>query len=130
MCSSDLLHPGIVRDVFELVGANNIALITDAMAATGMADGEYRLGSLDVVVADGVARLAGGESIAGGTAHLIDVVRTTVSGGVPLVEAVRAAATVPASIIDPAAGFGALEVGKPAQILRVDEQLRIIDGAA
>lgn len=124
------LHPGIVRDVFELVGANNIALITDAMAATGMADGEYRLGSLDVVVADGVARLAGGESIAGGTAHLLDVVRTTVSGGVPLVEAVRAAATVPASIIDPTAGFGALEVGKPAQILRVDEQLRIIDGAA
>ena len=124
------LHPGIVRDVFELVGANNIALITDAMAATGMADGEYRLGSLDVVVADGVARLAGGESIAGGTAHLLDVVRTTVAGGVPLVDAVRAAATVPASIIDPAAGFGALEVGKPAQVLRVDEQLRIIDGAA
>lgn len=124
------LHPGIVRDVFELVGANNIALITDAMAATGMADGEYRLGSLDVVVADGVARLAEGGSIAGGTAHLLDVVRTTVEGGVPLVDAVRAAATVPASIIDPGAGFGALEVGKAAQVVRVDEQLRMIDGAA
>ena len=124
------LHPGIVRDVFELVGANNIALITDAMAATGMADGEYRLGSLDVIVADGVARLAEGGSIAGGTAHLLDVVRTTVAGGVPLVDAVRAAATVPASIIEPAAAFGALEVGKAAQVLRVDEQLRMIDGAA
>ena len=80
--------------------------------------------------ADGVARLAEGGSIAGGTAHLLDVVRTTVAGGVPLVDAVRAAATVPASIIEPAAAFGALEVGKAAQVLRADEQLRMIDGAA
>lgn len=124
------LASGIVRDVFDLVGSDNIALITDAMAATGMADGAYRLGSLDVVVANGVARLVEGGSIAGGTAHLLDVLRMTVAGGVSVVDAVRAAATVPASIIDPAANFGALEVGNTAQIVRVDEQLRMIDGTA
>src|SRR5699024_6919307 len=116
------LAPGIVRDVFELVGADNIALITDAMAATGMADGEYRLGSLDVVVAGGVARLAEGGSIAGGTAHLLDVVRITAQGGVPLVDAVRAASLTPAEIIQPAvpgAPFGALRIGYRADAVVV-----------
>lgn len=120
------LHPGIVRDVFGLVGSDNVALVTDAMAAAGMADGEYRLGSLDVVVAGGVARLAQGDSIAGGTAHLLDVVRTTVAGGVGLVDAVRAASLVPARILDPAARFGALMAGHEASVLRVDEELRVL----
>lgn len=124
------LHPGIVRDVFDLVGADNIVLVTDAMAATGMADGDYRLGSLDVVVTDGVARLAQGDSIAGGTAHLLDVVRTTVAGGVPLVDAVRSASLVPAQVIDPNADFGALRVGHRADVIRVDSDLRIIHGQA
>ncbi|WP_104138211.1 N-acetylglucosamine-6-phosphate deacetylase [Cryobacterium sp. Y62] len=51
------VHPEVVRLAFA--GApGRIALVTDAMAATGFGDGEYRLGSLAVVVVDGVARLA------------------------------------------------------------------------
>jgi len=72
--------PEMVRSIFELVGATNVVLVTDAMAAAGMPDGPYRLGSLDVTVSDGVARLTEGGAIAGGTAHLLDVVRTTVAG--------------------------------------------------
>lgn len=124
------VHPGLVSDLFELVGADNIALITDAMAAAGMPDGTYRLGSLDVLVSGGVARLAGEESIAGSTAHLLDVVRTTVAGGVGLVDAVRSATVVPARLIDPGARFGALQVGYAADVLRVDEHLGISDGPA
>ena len=41
-----------------MVGAGRAALITDAIDATGMADGGYDLGGQDVVVRDGVARLA------------------------------------------------------------------------
>lgn len=122
------LNPQIVRDVFELVGADNIALVTDAMAATGMPDGAYRLGSLDIVVSGGLARLADGTSMAGGTAHLLDVVRTTVAGGVPLADAVRSATLVPARIIDPQATFGALQVGYAAEIIELDENLRLING--
>lgn len=126
------LHPGLVADVFDLVGADNIALVTDAMAATGMADGEYRLGGVDVVVTGGIARLAGAQagseprSIAGGTAHLLDVVRTSVAGGVRLVDAVRSAATVPAHIIDPTGNFGALKVGYAADVIHVNDDLRIL----
>lgn len=122
------LHPELVRDTFALVGAQNIALVTDAMAAAGMSDGRYRLGSLDVQVAGGVARLAEGGSIAGGTAHLVDVVRTTVAGGVGLVEAVRSASLTPAEVIAPAVGgapFGALRAGYRADLLLTDAELAV-----
>ncbi|MDR1426358.1 MAG: amidohydrolase family protein, partial [Bifidobacteriaceae bacterium] len=67
------LAPATVAAVFNLAGPDSVALVTDAMAATGMPDGRYVLGELAVIVSDGVARLAQGGSIAGGTAHLIDV---------------------------------------------------------
>lgn len=124
------LAPELVRDVFTLVGSANIALITDAMAAAGVADGEYRLGSLDVVVSDGIARLAEGGSIAGGTAHLLDVVRTSVRGGVGLVDAVAAASVVPSHVIDPAPEFGALRVGHAAEIVRTTADLELLDVTA
>lgn len=41
-----------MRAVVELVGPANVALATDAVAAAGMPDGAYRLGSQDVVVTD------------------------------------------------------------------------------
>src|SRR5665647_1819146 len=117
--------PEMVRSIFELVGATNVALVTDAMVAAGMPDGAYRLGSLDVTVSDGVARLTEGGAIAGGTAHLLDVVRTTVAGGVSLVDAVRSASTTPATVLgDPR--IGALEVGRRADVVITDSDLRVV----
>jgi N-acetylglucosamine-6-phosphate deacetylase len=117
--------PEMVRSIFELLGAANVALVTDAMAAAGMPDGAYRLGSLDVTVSEGVARLTEGGTIAGGTAHLLDVVRTTVAGGVPLVDAVLAASTTPAMVLgDPL--VGALQAGRRADVVVTDSDLRSV----
>lgn len=116
------LAPATVRTVFRLVGPRSVALVTDAMAAAGMPDGDYRLGSMSVRVADGVARLTEGGAIAGGTAHLVDVVRATVAAGVPLVDAVRAAATTPAEVLG-RADLGALEAGCRADVLVTDPDL-------
>lgn len=117
------LHPAVVREVYELVGRDNAVLVTDAMAAAGMPDGAYRLGSQDVTVAGGVARLTGGGSIAGGTAHLLDVVRTTAAGGVPLVDAVYMASAAPARVLGDET-VGALEAGRRADLLVTDAELR------
>ncbi|WP_152188066.1 N-acetylglucosamine-6-phosphate deacetylase [Georgenia satyanarayanai] len=117
------LDPDLVRSVMEIAGRENVALVTDAMAAAGMPDGDYRLGSLAVTVADGVARLTAGGAIAGGTARLIDVVRTTVAGGVDLVDAVYSAATTPAAVLGDD-GVGALEAGRRADVLITDTDLR------
>ncbi|OIQ73190.1 N-acetylglucosamine-6-phosphate deacetylase [mine drainage metagenome] len=117
--------PEMVQSVFSLVGAGNVALVTDAMAAAGMPDGAYRLGSQDVTVERGVARLTHGGAIAGGTAHLLDIVRTTVAGGVPLVDVLRAAATTPATVLGDAT-IGALEAGRRADVLVVDDDFRVL----
>jgi N-acetylglucosamine-6-phosphate deacetylase len=114
--------PELVRSIFELVGATNVALVTDAMAAAGMPDGAYQLGSLEVTVTGGVARLTEGGAIAGGTAHLLDVVRTTVAGGVPLVDAVLAASTTPATVLGDQR-IGALQVGRRADVVITDSDL-------
>ena len=116
------LHPALVREVFELVGADNIVFITDAMAAAGMPDGRYRLGSLDVEVTDRVARLVEGGSIAGGTARLSDVVRVSVAGGVPLHDAITSATATPAMVLG-RTDIGALAAGKRSDVVVFDADM-------
>ncbi|MGY4645576.1 N-acetylglucosamine-6-phosphate deacetylase [Cellulomonas sp. URHB0016] len=121
------LADGTVRSVFDLVGADGIALVTDAMSAAGMPEGDYRLGPVAVRVARGVARVvdeAGAPgAVAGGVAHLVDVLRSVVAAGVPLVEAVRAAATTPAEVLG-RRDVGALVAGRRADLLVTDADLR------
>ncbi|WP_249669210.1 N-acetylglucosamine-6-phosphate deacetylase [Cellulomonas hominis] len=120
------LADGTVRAVFDLVGPGSIALVTDAMAAAGMADGDYRLGPMAVRVGDGVARVLEDDgtagAIAGGTAHLLDVVRTVVASGIGIVAAVRAAATTPAEVLG-RSDLGALAVGRRGDVVVTDEDL-------
>ncbi|MGV8966783.1 MAG: N-acetylglucosamine-6-phosphate deacetylase [Cellulomonas sp.] len=117
------LSDGTVRAVFDLLGAGSVLLVTDAMAAAGMPDGTYDLGPMRVRVADGVARLADGDAIAGGTGHLLDLVRCTVAAGIPLEVAVRSASGTPAVVLG-RQDIGALEVGRRADVVVVDADLR------
>jgi N-acetylglucosamine-6-phosphate deacetylase len=119
------LAPETVATVFDLVGAERIALVSDAMAAAGMPDGRYRLGALPVEVGGGVARLADGDgpgAIAGGTARLVDVVRRTVAAGVPLADAVRSATATPAGLLG-RDDVGELTGGRRADVLVTDDDL-------
>jgi N-acetylglucosamine-6-phosphate deacetylase len=119
------LDPRTAKDVFSLVGPGQIALVTDAMAAAGMPDGAYQLGPAAVTVTDGVARLTHGGSIAGGTAHLIDVVRSAwQSGGVPLADAVAAATLTPARVLGASSRIGLLARGRAADLVLADADLR------
>ena len=119
--------------VFDLVGPDQIALITDAMAAAGMPDGRYPLGPLRVEVVRGVARLAEQRdgmpgAIAGGTARLIDVVRRVVRhAGVPLTAAVTAASTTPARLLGIDREVGDLAVGLRADVVLTDAELTPLD---
>ena len=63
------LHPTTVRLALAAKGVDGVLLVTDSMAATGCADGEYVLGPMQVIVQDGEARLASG-ALAGSTLTL------------------------------------------------------------
>lgn len=64
------LHPALLQQVQRNVGFRRVALVTDAMAAAGMGDGDFRLGGRDVRVRAGVARLRDGGTLAGSTATM------------------------------------------------------------
>ena len=96
---ADGLHvdPTLIRMVFA-AAPGRVVLVTDAMAAAGSAPGRYRLGSLDVDVADGRAVIAGTEILAGSTLTLDTAVEVCVAAGVPRELAVQAASTTPARL--------------------------------
>ncbi|MGB9035806.1 MAG: amidohydrolase family protein [Paeniglutamicibacter sp.] len=117
------LDPDMVRAMFNLVGAESIALVTDSMAATGLADGTYKLGPAEVMVSNGEARLASNGSLAGGTASMLDVLRFTVAAGVDLRDALVSATKVPASVLGLIDEAGRLHQGFAADLLVLDADL-------
>jgi N-acetylglucosamine-6-phosphate deacetylase len=115
------VHPAMLR----LVGPARTLLITDAIAAAGAGDGDYRLGGLDVVVADGVARLRGSDSLAGSTLTMDDAVRRTVAHARwSVADAITAAATNPAAVLG--LECGAIAPGRRGGLVHLDEELRVV----
>jgi N-acetylglucosamine-6-phosphate deacetylase len=101
----------IVREVFE-AAPNRIVLITDAMAAAGSTDGTYQIADLEVIVKDGVARLASNGALAGSTLTMAKAFNHALNEiGVSITEAVHAASTLPALILG-RSDLGEIAVGK------------------
>ncbi|WP_029113690.1 N-acetylglucosamine-6-phosphate deacetylase [Mycobacterium sp. URHB0044] len=122
------VDPAIYRHVTRSAGPDRVSLITDAMAATGMADGVYPLGPLAVDVVDGVARVSGTDTIAGSTATMDQVFRFAVvygglSRGDALMQAVRQASINPARALGmPSAG---LVSGAKADLVVLDADFAV-----
>jgi N-acetylglucosamine-6-phosphate deacetylase len=126
------LHDTVIRLAARAAGPGRLVLITDAMAAAGMPDGSYRLGSMRIDVAGGVARLAGGGepgatagAIAGSTATMADVVRHAVGAGLPVTAVAAAASTTPARVLGLGERTGALRPGLDADLVVCDEEFRL-----
>ena len=138
------LHDMTIRLAARAAGPGRLVLITDAMAAAGMPDGSYRLGSMRVDVAGGVARLAGqpgpagvpaqvghaGDAIpagpiAGSTATMASVVRHALAAGLPVTEVAAAASTTPARVLGIGDRTGALRPGLAADLVVCDDDFRL-----
>ena len=119
------LHPGMLAFAAGAAGPDRAALITDAIDATGMADGTYDLGGQQVVVADRVARLARDGSIAGSTLTMDAALRNAVAAGIALPDAAAMAATTPARVLGLADRVGALEAGLRADLVVLSPELEV-----
>jgi N-acetylglucosamine-6-phosphate deacetylase len=120
----------LLKLVYKIKGPDRIALITDAMRAAGMPEGESVLGNKDtglkVIVEDGVAKLPDRSSFAGSVATCNRLVRTMMTmAGVPLPEAIKMMAKNPAKIMGVDDRKGALVEGFDADIAIFDEQINI-----
>ncbi len=124
------LPPPLLKLVYKIKGPDRIALITDAMRAAGMPEGESVLGNketgLKVIVENGVAIMADRSSFAGSVATTDRLVRTMIQmADIPLIEAVRMMSKTPATIMGVELTKGSLTVGKDADVLIFDENINI-----
>jgi N-acetylglucosamine-6-phosphate deacetylase len=123
---ADLVHGAgpAIQVLIGTKGFDTVLLVSDGIAATGMPDGNYRLGTFEVSVKDGVARNSEGK-LAGSTLTLDRALRNVVGLGVPLQDAVRMATVLPARRLGLAGKKGIIAVGADADLVALTPDLRV-----
>lgn len=122
ICDGIHLNPSVVRAVFNMFGPDRVCIISDAMQACGMPNGEYSLGGQKVFMTDGLATLADG-TIAGSATCQAEGFRRAVKFGVPLESALKAATINPAKAAGLYDEVGSIAVGKRADVLVLGDDL-------
>lgn len=122
----DLVHVAApaIQVLIGCKGYDSVILASDAISATGMRDGNYRLGSFEVLVKNGIAQNSEGK-LAGSTLTLDRALRNLVALGVPLVDAVRMATVLPARRLGIAGKKGIIAVGADADLVALTPDLRV-----
>ncbi|MFT6879492.1 MAG: N-acetylglucosamine-6-phosphate deacetylase [Arcticibacterium sp.] len=124
------LPAALLKLIYKIKGTEHTALITDAMRAAGMPEGESILGhkkhGMRVLVEDGVAKLTDRTAFAGSVATADRLVRTMIQlAEVPLIEAIRMISEIPARIMKIQNEKGSLGIGKDADLLIFNEDIDI-----
>ena len=126
ICDGVHIHPSAVRATFKMMGADRMILISDSMRATGMPDGRYTLGGLDVDVVGNRATLVSDGALAGSATNLMDCMRTAVKKmGIPLETAVACATMNPAKSLGVYDQYGSIKAGKKADVVLLDKELNL-----
>jgi N-acetylglucosamine-6-phosphate deacetylase len=112
------VNPHVAKLLWD-AAPGRVALITDAMSAAAEADGDYRLGTLNVTVRDGLALLSGTDTIAGSTLTQDVALRQAIAMGATPVAAIAALTTIPVRALG-IPGLGLLEPGYPADVVALD----------
>jgi N-acetylglucosamine-6-phosphate deacetylase len=126
ICDGLHVDPAAIRLAHRVKGAGRLVLVTDAMSAAGLGDGDYRIGALPVRVREGRAELADSATLAGSTLTMGAAVRNAVRlARLPLGDALRMASATPARVLGLQASKGALEPGFDADLVVLDDDLAV-----
>ena len=126
ICDGVHIHPAVVRSTFKMLGEDRMILISDSMRATGMGDGTYTLGGLEVNVSGKHATLVSDGALAGSVTNLFDCMKTAVKKmGIPLETAVACATMNPAKSLGEYDKYGSIAPGKKADIVLMNDELEI-----
>ena len=125
ICDKLHISPDLIALVFKVKDAGHIQLISDAMRASGMPNGEYTLGGLPVIVQGGAARLKEGGALAGSTLQIMDALRNVAEiTSLPLKELVKSTSFAQAQALG-LPGIGKLEPGYQADIVLLTREFKV-----
>lgn len=121
ICDGVHIHPAVIRLTYRIIGAERLIIVSDGMAATGLGDGSFRLGTQSVTVKGNEARLTDG-SLAGSVTDICTAFHKAMEFGIPPLDALRAVTLNPARALGIDNTLGTIEVGKSAKlnVLRSD----------
>ena len=122
ICDGLHVSPAMVRMAYNLFGENRLILISDSLNCTGLPDGEYQSGGLEVFLKVGEARLKDG-TLAGSSFTLWQCVKKAVDIGIPFESAVKMATETPAELLG--VNKGKIAKGYDADLLIIDDELNI-----
>jgi N-acetylglucosamine-6-phosphate deacetylase len=126
ICDNIHVHPAAMKALYRCKGADRLALITDAMEATGLGDGEFHLGAHHVHVHNGEARLANG-ALAGSTLTMDAAFRNIIAATTcSIAEASRMASWAPASAIGVNDRKGKIAAGYDADLVILNNDLNVV----
>ncbi|MFD1632119.1 N-acetylglucosamine-6-phosphate deacetylase [Pseudopedobacter beijingensis] len=125
------LPPPLLKLIYKIKGPSRVALITDAMRGAGMGEGESILGDLKngvkVIIEDGVAKLPDRSAFAGSVATADRLVRTMhFDAGIGLLETIQMITATPARILNVDDKKGSISIGKDADIVLFDRNIKIL----
>ncbi|MCL1989033.1 MAG: N-acetylglucosamine-6-phosphate deacetylase [Firmicutes bacterium] len=126
ICDLIHVHHKACKTLADIKHGSGIALVTDCMAAGGLADGDYKLGELAVQVKDGASRLPDG-SLAGSTTTMLTCLRHMHKVvNIPLEETAEMATATPAKALGIFDKVGSLDIGKSADIIALDDDFNVV----
>ncbi len=117
------VHPEAVRTLIKIKGVDRVICITDSMSATGLKEGRYKLGELDVNVKDGQARLAGNNALAGSVLTMDIAFRNLIELGYSIVDAFKMCSTNAAKEFK--LNSGLIKEGYDADLVIMDKNYNI-----
>ena len=122
ICDGIHLHPAVIRLTHRIVGAERLCIVSDGMAATGLGNGTFSLGTQTVTVNGSEARLENG-SLAGSVTDIRSAFFKAVEFGIPPLDALRAVTLNPARALGIDSYLGTIEAGKSARLTRLNPDI-------
>jgi N-acetylglucosamine-6-phosphate deacetylase len=128
ICDGIHVDPAMIRLFFKAKGTEKSILITDGMSATGMPDGKYKLGDMDVEVANGRCTSAGSPGVLAGSVLTMDHAVRNFSSftGASLAVSAQLAARNPARLMGLERHWGCLEEGREANFVALSPDGRTL----
>lgn len=123
ICDGQHIHRAAIMALYRMFGADRMVLISDSMHATGLGDGKYVFGGLDITVKDGFARTENGV-LAGSTTTLMGCVKKAIEFGIPAEDAFKMASQTPGRLMG--LKKGKIEVGYDSQFIVVDDNYELV----
>lgn len=123
ICDAVHIHESVLRMMFN-AKPDKLAIISDSMSATGLSDGKYKLGKLDVTVSNSIATLNDG-TLAGSSMNLYSMMKKLIDVGVKPEKAIASATSIPADSVNMGNKIGRIEVNRSADIVIANKDFSI-----